>query len=145
MSKCVGSVLSEKFSVELENFFLWCVEVEYLVYKGEEEKKWNVKLNGKFEEPSRGKMEKFLEGVFEKFSIWKGDFEVNDFKLLVKEWKLYMKTERERKSGIKKLKEEFLKSYWKKFYREYKENRYLRSATHKELRAMQERYVKENL
>jgi hypothetical protein len=105
MSKSVGSVvLSEKFGSELENFFLWCVEVEYLVYKGEEEKKWNVKLNGKFEEPSRGKLEKFLVGVLEKYSIWKGDFEVNDCKLLVKEWKESVKSEKERKKGEKKVK-----------------------------------------
>ena len=109
VTKKTVSTLSEKFVKELEKFFEWCVKNEYiLVDESENEIEWNTKLLKKFEEPGRNKIEGYLKELKKNYSIKKNDEEIDDVKLLCKEYK--EKSEKSPKKGKKETEEKSEKS-----------------------------------
>ena len=88
-TKSATAVFSEKFSKEMEKFFSWAQEHGYSVHaaKTGADKKWKLDLLKSFEEPGRNKLEGFLREVMKTYVIRNGDEEIDDYKLMVKEFK----------------------------------------------------------
>lgn len=88
-TKSATAVYSEKFAKEMEKFFSWVQDQGYTIQaaKTGAEKKWKLDLLKSFEEPGRNKLEGFLREVMKTYVIRNGDEEVDDYKLMVKEFK----------------------------------------------------------
>lgn len=81
-------VLTDKFKKELEKFFSWAVSSEYIIKDiNDEQHEWSVKLLNKFEEPGRNKLEAYIKALFAKYTISLNGMDIEDAKLLAKEFK----------------------------------------------------------
>ena len=81
-------VLTDKFVKELEKFFEWAIESEYLIKDiNNDQHEWSIKLLTKFEEPGRNKLESYIKALFAKYTISLNDMDIEDAKLLAKEFK----------------------------------------------------------
>jgi hypothetical protein len=81
-------VLTDKFVKELEKFFEWAIESEYLIKDiNNEQHEWSIKLLTKFEEPGRNKLESYIKALFAKYIISLNEMDIEDAKLLAKEFK----------------------------------------------------------
>lgn len=81
-------VLTDKFVKELEKFFEWAIESEYLIKDiNNEQNEWSIKLLTKFEEPGRNKLEAYIKALFAKYTISLNKMDIEDAKLLAKEFK----------------------------------------------------------
>ena len=81
-------VLTDKFKKELEKFFSWAVNSEYIIKDiNDEQHEWSTKLLNKFEEPGRNKLEAYIKALFAKYTISLNDMDIEDAKLLAKEFK----------------------------------------------------------
>ena len=89
MSKTASSVVvTDKFKKELENFFEWASVCGYKIKDiNDEIHEWSMKLMTKFEEPSRNKLEAYIKGLFAKYTISLNECDIEDAKLLAKEFK----------------------------------------------------------
>lgn len=88
IAKSTNLILTEKFNKELDKFFEWAAMSEYLIKDIENEQhEWSIKLLSKFEEPSRNKLEAYIKALFVKYTILIGETEIEDAKLLAKEFK----------------------------------------------------------
>ena len=85
----VNSVkLTDKFKKELERFFEWTTEHKYILKDiNNEEHEWNMKLLSKFHEPGRNKLEAYIKSLFTKYTISLNGYDIEDAKLLTKEFK----------------------------------------------------------
>jgi outer membrane biosynthesis protein TonB len=81
-------VLTDKFVKELEKFFEWAIESEYLIKDiNSDQHEWSIKLLTKFEEPGRNKLEAYIKALFAKYTISLNEMDIEDAKLLTKEFK----------------------------------------------------------
>lgn len=81
-------VLTDKFVKELEKFFEWAIESEYLIKDiNNDQHEWSIKLLTKFEEPGRNKLESYIKALFAKYTISLNAMDIEDAKLLAKEFK----------------------------------------------------------
>jgi hypothetical protein len=81
-------VLTDKFVKELEKFFEWAIESEYLIKDiNSDQHEWSIKLLTKFEEPGRNKLEAYIKALFAKYTISLNEMDIEDAKLLAKEFK----------------------------------------------------------
>ena len=81
-------VLTDKFVKELEKFFEWAIESEYLIKDiNSDQHEWSIKLLTKFEEPGRNKLESYIKALFAKYTISLNGMDIEDAKLLAKEFK----------------------------------------------------------
>lgn len=88
VSTATSVVLTDKFKKELEKFFSWAVNAEYIIKDiNDEQHEWSIKLLNKFEEPGRNKLEAYIKGLFAKYTISLNDMDIEDAKLLAKEFK----------------------------------------------------------
>ena len=88
IAKSTAIVLTDKFKKELEKFFSWAITSEYLIKDiNNEQHEWSVKLLTKFEEPGRNKLEAYIKALFTKYTISLNDMDIEDAKLLAKEFK----------------------------------------------------------
>ena len=110
------SVMTDKFKKELENFYEWAVMSSYIIKDiNDEQHEWSMKLLNKFEEPGRNKLEAYIKALFAKYTITLNDADIEDAKLLAKEFKEKSKTtqkvteeveEKPKKKTTKKVTEE---------------------------------------
>ena len=100
MSKTASSVVvTDKFKKELENFFEWASVCGYKIKDiNDESHEWSMKLMTKFEEPGRNKLEVYIRGLFAKYTISLNECDIEDAKLLSKEFK--EKFEKNKKSKV---------------------------------------------
>jgi len=84
-----ATLFSEKFAKETEKFFSWADEQGYVIQlaKTGTEKKWKLELLKSFEEPGRNKLEAFLREVMKTYVIRKDEEDIDDYKVMVKEFK----------------------------------------------------------
>ena len=84
-----ATLFSEKFAKEMEKFFSWAQEQGYVIQSAKTgtEKKWKLDLLKSFEEPGRNKLEAFLRELMKTYVIRKDDEDVDDYKVMVKEFK----------------------------------------------------------
>ena len=110
--------LSEKFVKELSKFNEFMTNVGYIVRDiNDEECEWNVSLVGdNYSEPGRNKLESFVKKLMEKYVITLEETQIEDAKLLVKEFK-----ERPKEEKPKKVKKEDVKEKPKKVKQNVKE------------------------
>ena len=88
IAKSATVVLTDKFKKELEKFFEWAVMSEYIIKDiNNEQQEWSMKLLNKFEEPGRNKLEAYIKALFAKYTISIGEMDIEDAKLLAKEFK----------------------------------------------------------
>ena len=88
VSTAKSVVLTDKFKKELEKFFSWAVNSEYIIKDiNDEQHEWSLKLLNKFEEPGRNKLEAYIKALFAKYTITLNDMDIEDAKLLAKEFK----------------------------------------------------------
>jgi hypothetical protein len=81
-------VITDKFIKELEKFFEWVIESEYLIKDiNSDQHEWSIKLLTKFEEPGRNKLEAYIKALFAKYTISLNEMDIEDAKLLAKEFK----------------------------------------------------------
>jgi hypothetical protein len=81
-------VLTDKFKKELDKFFSWAITSEYIIKDiNDEQHEWSIKLLTKFEEPGRNKLEAYIKSLFAKYTISINDMDIEDAKLLAKEFK----------------------------------------------------------
>ena len=88
--------MTEKFEKELNKFFAWAEEAEYVI----EDKAWTKKLVKDFEEPGRNKLAAFVKKVYEKNSIEKDSEEVEQ-KELLKEYKKWQESKKVKRAPSK--------------------------------------------
>lgn len=80
--------LTDKFIKEVEKFFEWANESEYLIKDiNNDQHEWSIKLLSKFEEPGRNKLEAYIKALFAKYTISINEMDIEDAKLLAKEFK----------------------------------------------------------
>ena len=89
-------MMTEKFEKELNKFFAWAEEAEYVI----EDKAWTKKLVKDFEEPGRNKLMAFVKKVYEKNSIEKDSEEVEQ-KELLKEYKKWQESKKVKRAPSK--------------------------------------------
>jgi len=89
MSQVINSSpLTDKFAKELKSFFEWASNNNYLIKDiDSEEHNWTIKLLFNFEEPGRNKLELYIKSLLNKYTISINDNDINDSKLLAKEFK----------------------------------------------------------
>lgn len=96
--------ITEKFKKELEKFFEWAAVSDYIIKDiNNDQHEWSMKLLNKFEEPGRNKLEAYIKALFAKYTISMGDMDIEDAKLLAKEFK--EKGENSKKTKTKEPKE----------------------------------------
>lgn len=83
----VSVVLSDKFKKELEKFLSWASESYTIKDVNDIQKEWSVSLLSKFEEPGRNKLEAYIKALLQNYIISVGDMDIEDAKLLAKEFK----------------------------------------------------------
>jgi superfamily II DNA/RNA helicase len=83
----VSVVLSDKFKKELEKFLSWASESYTIKDINNNEKEWSVALLTKFEEPGRNKLEAYIKSLLQTYIISIGEMDIEDAKLLAKEFK----------------------------------------------------------
>ena len=83
----VSVVLSDKFKKELEKFLSWASESYTIKDISNDEKEWSTALLTKFEEPGRNKLEAYIKGLLQNYIISVGEMDIEDAKLLAKEFK----------------------------------------------------------
>lgn len=83
----VSVVLSDKFKKELEKFLSWASESYTIKDINNNEKEWTVALLTKFEEPGRNKLEAYIKSLLQSYVISIGEMDIEDAKLLAKEFK----------------------------------------------------------
>lgn len=83
----VSVVLSDKFKKELEKFLSWASESYTIKDIDNNEKEWSTALLTKFEEPGRNKLEAYIKALLQNYIISVGDMDIEDAKLLAKEFK----------------------------------------------------------
>jgi hypothetical protein len=124
MSMSMESIkMTDKFAKELEKYMKWAEENDYKIreIKTQEEKKWNKALLNSFNEPARNKLESYIKELIKEYIITKDNDEIEDAKLMAKEFKDYkpkkrqletdsdksseVKEEKKGKRGVKKVKE----------------------------------------
>ena len=83
------SELSDKFANDLEKFFIWVVENDYVLTDTVQDSEidWDMELVRDFEEPGRNKMESFLKKLMKIYSLTKDNEQVIDIKTMVKNFK----------------------------------------------------------
>jgi len=87
-AKSTNVVLTDKFKKELEKFFEWAAVSEYIIKDiNNDQHEWNMKLLNKFEEPGRNKLEAYIKALFAKYTISMNEMDIEDAKLLAKEFK----------------------------------------------------------
>jgi hypothetical protein len=91
--------MSQKFVKELNKFFDWAKEAKYVIMsaKDNKERNWDMDLMKNFEEPGRNKLEGYIRELQKTYVIWSSkesnqggvvlNDEVDDYKLLAKEYK----------------------------------------------------------
>jgi hypothetical protein len=82
-------VLSDKFAKELKKFIAWVPTTDYKIsdlVDGSSIQWQDVKLDD-FEEPGRNKLETYIKGLMKVYFISKDDKEINDIKLLTKDFR----------------------------------------------------------
>ena len=96
-------MLSEKFNKELDKFYEWMIESDYMIRDvNDVEYEWNIKLLEEFEEPGRNKLEAYIKGLLGMYSISINGMDVNDAKLLSKKFKDRKETKKETKKETNK-------------------------------------------
>jgi hypothetical protein len=83
------SQISEKFAKDLDKFNEWLETNGYVIKRGEMEKQWGLNLLENFKEQGRNKLEHYVKELMKQYTISREDDEVEDYKLLVKEFKEY--------------------------------------------------------
>jgi len=88
MSVSKSVVLSEKFKKEVEKFFEWMDKCGYIIKDiNDNEQVWSLNLLNKFDEPGRNKLEAYIKVLFSKYTITYNEMDIEDAKLLAKEFK----------------------------------------------------------
>ena len=87
VSTASSIVLSDKFKKELEKFFSWANELYSIKDINDKEKEWSFSLLKTFEEPGRNKLEAYLKEILKNYVISINDTDIEDAKLLAKEFK----------------------------------------------------------
>lgn len=89
IAKTVTQKLSEKFEKDLEKFFVWAVKNEYTIKDDNSEIEWSMDLlkTIEFTEPGRNKLDSFIKVVKDTYTIENETGEVDDAKLMAKEFK----------------------------------------------------------
>ncbi len=88
-SNATGTELSEKFTKDLNKFFKWAESVYEIKDSNEVEieRDWNMKLLKNFEEPGRNKLDAYVKELMKKYKIYKDSELIDDYKVIVKEFK----------------------------------------------------------
>lgn len=87
-TKSANVVLTDKFKKELEKFFEWAAVSEYIIKDiNNDQHEWSMNLLNKFEEPGRNKLEAYIKALFAKYTISMNEMDIEDAKLLAKEFK----------------------------------------------------------
>jgi hypothetical protein len=91
MNATIGESYSVKFAKELEKFFEWAKDEEYVISSAKDgvSREWSIKLMANFEEPGRNKLEAYIRELQKTYVILdsKTKQEVEDYKILAKEYK----------------------------------------------------------
>jgi hypothetical protein len=98
-TKNVTARYSEKFVKEINKFFDWVKSNGYTIRDIENDitKEWNIELLNKFEEPGRNKIESYLKELTNIYVIIHEDKEVEDVKMIAKDFKLEKKDKKQEK------------------------------------------------
>ena len=83
--------MSTKFEKELSKFIAWVENTEYKISDVVDNTplKWNEVSLSNFEEPGRNKLETYIKELMKCYFISKDDEELNDIKLMTKEFREY--------------------------------------------------------
>jgi hypothetical protein len=102
-TKNVSVQYSEKFVKEINKFFDWVNSNGYTIRDIEENitKEWNIELLKRFEEPGRNKIESYLKELTRIYVIIYEDQEVEDVKMIAKDFKLEKKNKKQEKKQKK--------------------------------------------
>jgi hypothetical protein len=120
--KSVSIVLTEKFNKEMEKFFEWASKNNYIIRDiDDEECEWSIELLSEFKEPSRNKLEMYIKSLFDKYTIMTDNNEINDAKLLSKEFKEFKPVKKSKKEEALTKKEKVVKEKKEKVVKEKKE------------------------
>ena len=89
--KSITLNLSTKFEKELSKFIAWVEKTDYKVSDIVDESKveWKNVNIGNFEEPGRNKLETYIKELMKVYFVSKNGEEVNDIKLMTKEFREY--------------------------------------------------------
>lgn len=91
MNTTIGESYSVKFAKDLEKFFEWAKDEEYVISSAKDgvSREWSIKLMANFEEPGRNKLEAYIRELQKTYVILdtKTKQEVEDYKVLAKEYK----------------------------------------------------------
>ena len=88
--KSIVEKLTDKFEKDVERFFTWTVKKEYeLKDSNEESIEWSLDLlkTIDFKEPSRNKLESLIKSIRETYNIFLNKIEIDDAKLMSKDFK----------------------------------------------------------
>jgi chemotaxis protein histidine kinase CheA len=88
--KTVVAKLTAKFESDVQKFFVWAVEKEYVIKDiDNNELEWSLDLlkTINFVEPGRNKLEGFIAAVKDTYNVYRGKTKVDDAKLLAKDFK----------------------------------------------------------
>ena len=85
--KGMSIVVSEKFAKELIKFNGYLTSNGYVIKQDNVEKDWGLELLESFKEQGRNKLDHYLKELMKKHTVWKDTEIVEDYKLVVKEFK----------------------------------------------------------
>lgn len=89
VATAVKSALSDKFVKDLNKFYEWAKANEYVAKERDDGNivDWNDSLISDFKEPSRNKLEVYLQKVLEKYHVTRHEEAIEDNKFFAKEFK----------------------------------------------------------
>ena len=92
ISKSIVEKLTDKFEKDVERFFVWATKKEYeLKNSNDQSFEWSINLLNtiNFKEPGRNKLESLIKSIRETYNIFRNGIEVDDAKLMSRDFKEY--------------------------------------------------------